>query len=215
MLKILIADNHPIAKEGLRHILADFHKKALIHDVDNREDLFSKIESCDYDLVFLELEFLDCAPLYTIEKIKKMRAQLPILIFTSLPEDLFAMRTLRNGASGYISKSSSAEELLLAINRVLSGKKYVSHVLAERIANNFSEEREVLPYDKLSNREYEVMLMIACGKEIKNIAELLTLSPRTVSIYRKRILKKMNLKNNAAISIFAIRHGLVEKMKDS
>lgn len=209
MLKILIADDHPVAKEGLKHILSQSCNKVTTHDAANRHELLEKIEKHDYDLVFLELNILGHVALSTIEKIRKKKEKLPLLILTLLPEELFAVRTLRSGASGYLSKSNSLEELLLAVERVLAGKKYISHSLAEKIANNFSEEGTTSPQEKLTNREYEIMQMIACGEDMKKISHELSLSPRTVSIYRKRILKKMNLKNNAAISIYAIKKGLI------
>lgn len=215
MLKILIADDHPIAIEGLKHILSDAYKKIIVHDADNNDDLLRKIEDHYYDLVFLELDFLGYAGLFTIEKIRKKKEGLPIIILTGLPEELFAVRALRNGASGYISKCSSSEELLIAIERVLAGKKYVSSELAEKIANNISENREILSQEKLSNREYQVMQMIASGKEIKKIAYELSINPRTVSTYRRRILKKMALKNNAALTIYAIKNRLIKDLKNS
>ena len=210
MLKILIADDHPVVREGLRHILAGDSGKCIFDYCESYEEILNKIEKNNYDLLFLEINLLGYKGLSAIEKIKK-RANLAIIVLTLLPEELFAIRTLKNGASAFISKGSPPGELILAFERVLAGKKYIGPGLAEKIADRLTVESDVTPEEKLSNREFQIMQMIASGEELRNIAQELSLSPRTVSTYRKRILKKMNLKNNAALSVYAIKNKLIKE----
>ena len=210
-MRILIADDHAVVRRGLQQILVDAYGDVVIGEATNAEEVVGQIREDNWDIVILDISMPGRSGLDALKEIKKDRPDLPVLVLSIHPEDQFATRVLKAGASGYMTKETIPEELVNAINKVLSGGKYVSPELAEKLAEDLEREVNGTPMHKrLSDREYEVLLMIASGLTISDIADKLMLSVKTISTYRARILEKMNLKGNADLVRYAITHGLVE-----
>lgn len=208
--KILIADDHPILREGLKRILSGSGEKFQIDEAENGQEALDKVWANDYDVILLDISMPGTSGLDVLKQIKKQKPRLPVLILSMYPEDQYAMRILRAGASGYLTKNSASEELITAIRKVLQGRKYVTPTLAEKLVYELEADEKKQPHERLSDREYQVMHMIASGKTIKAIADELTLSVKTISTFRTRILTKMTMKNNAELTYYAIKQGLVE-----
>lgn len=210
MLKILIADDHPIVRTGLKQILDEAPVKLVCQEAKDGREVLRKTAGQDFDLVLLDIAMPGVNGLDCLKQIKKEKPRLPVLIISMYPEEQYAVRALKAGASGYLTKQSAPDELLLAIKKVLSGGKYVSASLAEKMAWQLEKDGAEHPHETLSDREYEVLRLIASGKTASRIAAQLCLSVKTVSTYRARILLKMKLKNNAELTHYAIRNHLVD-----
>jgi len=211
MIRILIADDHTIVREGLKQILAETPDMVVVDEANNGQEVLEKVWKNDYDVVLLDISMPGRSGLDILKQLKSENAKLAVLILSMYSEEQYAMRALRAGASGYMTKESAPDELIEAIRKVSRGRKYISPSLAEKLAFSLEtgDERKA-PHENLSDREYQVMCMIASGKIIKEIAEELSLSVKTVSTYRSRILEKMGLKNNAALTHYAVQNRLVE-----
>lgn len=209
MIKIIIADDHAVVRTGLKQIIESDPNLKVIGEASSGFELIEKIQEGNYDVVLLDISMPGKDGLETLKEIKKIKPKLPVLIFTVYPEDQYAVRLLKAGASGYLNKECEPEELIEAIHRVAMGRKYVSENLAELLAQKLEETSSVPLHELLSDREFQVLCMIASGKTIKEIAEELQLSANTVSTYRIRILEKMKMKNNAELTHYAIKNGLV------
>ncbi len=210
-VRVLITDDHAVVRRGLEQILADTYEDIVFGEATNAEQAIELVDHGDWDVVILDISMPGRSGLDALKEIKKLRPELPVLILSIHPEDQYARRVLKAGASGYMTKESAPEELVNAINKVVSGGKYVSAALAEKLAVDLEiDDTGVLPHKRLSDREYEVLLLIASGYTISEIGVKLTLSVKTISTYRTRILEKMNLKSNADLVRYAIQHGLVE-----
>jgi DNA-binding NarL/FixJ family response regulator len=210
MLKILIADDHPIVRTGLKQILEEAPVKLSCEEAKDGHEVLRKTAGQDFDLILLDIAMPGVNGLDCLKQIKKEKPRLPVLIISMYPEEQYAVRALKAGASGYLTKQSAPDELLLAIKKVLSGGKYVSASLAEKMAWELEKDGAEHPHETLSDREYEVLRLIASGKTASQIAAQLCLSVKTVSTYRARILEKMKLKNNAELTHYAIRNHLVD-----
>jgi DNA-binding NarL/FixJ family response regulator len=210
MIRILIADDHTIVREGLKQILAETRDMVVADEASNGQEVFTKVSKNEYDVVLLDISMPGRSGLEVLKQLKSERPKLPILILSMYSEEQYAMRALRAGASGYMTKESAPDELIEAIRKVSQGRKYVSPSLAEKLAVSLELGEEKPPHEMLSDREYQVMCMIASGKTIKEIAEELSLSVKTISTYRSRILEKLNFKTNAAITHYAVQNRLVE-----
>lgn len=210
MIKILIADDHPIYRRGLKDLLHDSFEGVEIDEAENSNQALCCIGKSDYQIILLDIAMPGRSGLEIVKDIKKASPRLPVLMLSVYPEEQYAVRALKSGASGYLTKKSVPDELIEAIKKVLRGGKYLTLSLAERLAFAIEDNNEKLPHEKLSNREYQIMCMIASGKRIKNIADELNLSENTVSTYRARTLEKMNLKSNAELTYFAIKHKLID-----
>ncbi len=210
MIKILIADDHTIVREGLKQILAETPDMVVSSEAKDGQEVLAKVAKNDYDVVLLDISMPGRSGLDVLKQLKIEHPKLPVLILSMYSEEQYAMRALRAGASGYMTKESAPDELIEAIRKVSRGRKYVSPSLAEKLAVSLELGDEKPPHEMLSDREYEVMSMIASGKTIKEIAEELSLSVKTISTYRTRILEKLNLKTNAAITHYAVQNRLVE-----
>ncbi len=209
MIKIIIADDHAVVRTGLKQIIeSDPHLK-VTGEASSGFELIEKVQEGNYNVVLLDISMPGKDGLETLKEIKRIKPKLPILIFTVYPEDQYAVRLLKAGASGYLNKECEPEELIEAIHRVATGRKYVSENLAELLAQKLEETSAVPLHELLSDREFQVLCLIASGKTIKEIAEELQLSSNTVSTYRIRILEKMHMKNNAELTHYAIKNGLV------
>ncbi|MFZ5908119.1 MAG: response regulator [Nitrospirota bacterium] len=209
MTKILIADDHAVVREGVKHILSDM-RDAVISEACNGQEVLEALRKNDYDLILLDIAMPGKDGLDTLKDIKIEKPKAKVLILSMFPEEQYALRALKSGASGYLTKESIPEELINAIRKVLRGGKYVSSEFSDKLLLSLDSDAEKAAHETLSNREYQVMRMIASGKTLSEIADELFLSVKTVSTYRSRILEKMNLKNNAEIMHYAVRNGLME-----
>jgi DNA-binding NarL/FixJ family response regulator len=208
--RVFVADDHPLFRSGLKQLLSQEHDLAVEGEAEHPDDVLRAIAEQDWDIVILDLSLPDRSGFDLLREIRRLRPELPVLILSMHPEDQFAVRAIKAGASGYLSKGSAASEVIGAVRKVLSGKKYVSANLAELLANslNFGLERPL--HDALSEREFLVMREIASGKTVSQIASEIALSVKTVSTYRSRVLEKMNMRNNAELTRYAIQNGLVD-----
>jgi len=207
-MKVLIADDHAIVRKGLGQLLLDEYPASLITEVTNSQEVFEKTAKETWDLILLDISMPGRNGIDTLKQLRSIGVKTPILILSMHPEDQYAVRVLKAGASGYINKESAPEELLLAVQRVLSGRKYITAEIAEKLAQSLGDEKKQ-PHELLSDRELHVLQRIAAGKTVSEIAEELSLSVNTISTYRTRILDKLSLKNSAELTRFAIDNGLV------
>lgn len=210
MIRILIADDHTIVREGLKQILAETTDMVVADEASNGQEVVAKIEKNEYDVVLLDISMPGRSGIEVLKQIKTEQPRISVLILSMYSEEQYALRALKAGASGYMTKESAPDELIEAIRKVSQGRKYISPSLAEKLAFNLEADAEKPPHETLSDREYQVMCMIASGKTIKEIADELFLSIKTVSTYRTRILEKMRMKSNAALTHYAVQNKLVE-----
>jgi two-component system invasion response regulator UvrY len=210
MIKILIADDHTMFREGLKHILAEYPDLVVTDEANNGQEVLDKIWKNNYDMVLLDITMPGMTGLEALKQLKNDRPKLPVLILSMHPEEQYAVRVLRAGASGYLTKESAPDELITAIRKISQGRKYITPSLAERLASEFEADSEKPLHDILSDREYQVLLMIAAGKTGKHIAKELSLSIKTVSTYRTRIMEKMKMKTNAEVMHYVIKHQLLD-----
>jgi two-component system invasion response regulator UvrY len=210
MIKVLIADDHTLVRKGLRQLLLE---SKYVEDVDEAKDskeTIAKATKNKYDVVLLDISFPGRSGIDVLKQLKSLLPRLPALILSMHPEEQYAVRALRAGASGYLTKESAPDELIEAIRKVAGGGMYITSSLAEKLASQFGESSGKLPHEYLSDREYQIICMIAAGKTMKEIAEALNLSVKTVSTHRARSLRKMNMRNNAQLIHYAVKHGLVD-----
>ena len=207
-MNILIADDHPVVRQGLKQMLAAEPDMVVVGEAKDANETLELARNVAWDVVILDYSMPGGNGLEVLKKIKASYPMRPVLILSIHPEDSVAVSVLKAGGAGYISKESAPEELTLAIRKAVSGRKYVSASLAERLALELERGSDKLPHELLSDREYRVMWMMASGKSIKDIAEELNLSPNTISTYRFRILRKLKLENNADLVRYAVKHGL-------
>jgi len=210
MIKILIADDHTVVREGLKQIISETSDLKVVGEARNGNEVLTQIWETEYDVVLLDISMPGQNGLDILKQLKNTKPEISVLILSMHPEEQYAIRALKLGASGYLTKDSASEELISAIRKVSLGGKYVSASLAEKIAVHLEIEREKQLHEKLSNREYQVMCMIAAGKTVNQISDELALSVKTISTYRSRILEKMNMKNNAELTYYAVKNGLIE-----
>ena len=210
MLRILIADDHPVFRRGLKQIIEETADMVVAAEaVDGREALL-KARTGEYDVVLLDITMPIRNGVDVLSQLKHERPTLPVLMLSMHPEEQYAVRALRAGASGYLTKESAPEELVAAIRKVSTGGKYVSASLAERLASIVQEDGGPLPHETLSGREYQIMCLIAAGRTVSEAARELALSVKTVSTYRARVLGKLRLKNTAELIRYATKNQLVE-----
>jgi DNA-binding NarL/FixJ family response regulator len=210
MLKILIADDHPIVRKGLKQILEDNPEKIQTHEAEDGREAVEKALREQYDLVVMDIAMPHTNGLDALKELRSAKPHMPILMLSMYPEEQYAVRAFKAGASGYLTKQNAPEELLQAISRVLSGRKYVSTAMAEKLAGDLSTDAEGPRHEKLSDREFQVLCLIASGRSVSEIADKLFLSVKTVSTYRTRILIKMGMKHNAELTYYAVKNALVD-----
>ena len=210
MIKILIADDHPVFRFGLKQIIQEAPDLVVVAEAINGREALVKAKTGDYDVVVLDITMPVRNGVDVLFELKHERPALPVLMLSMHPEEQYAMRALRAGASGYLTKESVPEELVAAIRKVAGGGKYVSASLAEHLASMVQSDVGAPPHETLSRREYQVMCMIASGKTVSETAQELSLSAKTISTYRTRILEKMQMKNNAELIRYATKNQLVE-----
>ncbi len=209
MIRVLVSDDNDIVREGVKQILSDTSDMLLAGEASNTSEAINEIGDNLYDVAVINVSLPDNG-LDVLKQIKKNRPDLSVLALSAYPEDQFAARVLRAGADGYLTKSCSKTELLTAIRKVSLGKKYVSQSFAEKIAADLRGDTTDPPHVRLSNREFQVMNFIAAGETLKEIACSMSLSIKTVSTYRSRVLIKMKFKKNSEIIHYAIRYGLIQ-----
>ncbi|MBN2134863.1 MAG: response regulator transcription factor [Acidobacteria bacterium] len=209
MIKILIADDHPIFREGLRKIIGEIPGMEVTGEACNGQEVLSKLQTDNYDVVLLDISMPGRSGLDVLKQLKTEKPQLPVVILSVYPEEQYAIRSFKAGASAYLTKLEAANELIAALKKVLQGGKYVSSTLAEKMAFILENGTDKPLHEKLSDREYQVLLLIVSGKKTREIAQEMFLSPRTVGTYRMRILAKMNMKSNAELTRYAIMNHLL------
>jgi two-component system, NarL family, invasion response regulator UvrY len=210
LIEVLIADDHPLVRSGLKHVLEQEPDFTTPGEAENATQVLQKITEKPWDAVILDIAMPGRSGLETVSEIKRLHPNIPVLILSMHSEEQFAVRAIKAGASGYLTKSNAPEELVKAIRQIVTGKKYVSSSLAEVLANVIESGEQRNLHDILSDREYHVVCAIASGKSISQIAEETSLSVKTVSTYRARALEKMSMRTNAELTRYAIRNGLVE-----
>jgi len=208
--RILIADDHAIVRKGLKKTLEEEIGRVNFGEAANGAQVLEQIQKQEWDLVLLDIGMEGRSGLEVLEEIRKIRSKLPVLILSMYPEGEFAVRALKQGAAGYLNKQSAPEELAAAAVKVLGGGRYISAALAERLAAELQHETAPHPHETLSNREFQVMQMVAGGKTLKEIADSLAISVKTVGTYHTRILDKMGLKSDVEITRYALLNKLVE-----
>lgn len=208
MVRILIADDHFIVREGLKQIVSDVPDLVVVDEASDGQEALNKAVAGSFDIVILDISMPVKGGLDVLRELKLQKPDSNVLILSVHPEEHYAMRVLKAGASGYLTKESAPDELVMAIRRISQGRKYISTTLAEKLAGVIGHPADVPLHSTLSEREFRVMLMIASGYSIKKISEELFLSIKTVSTYRTRILKKMNFRNNSELIRYSIENGL-------
>lgn len=199
-----------MVRQGLKLILADHFRKAVFGEARNAQEALNRVWKEKWDVVILDITMPGRNGLELLKEIKRSRPKLPVLVLSMHPEDQFAVRMLKTGAAGYLTKESAGEELVGAINKVVAGGRYISPSLAERMASYLDIDVHKAPHERLSDREFLILRMIASGKSVGQIAKELSLSVSTVSTYRGRILEKTDMKNNAELTHYAVQKGLVD-----
>ncbi len=197
-------------RHGLKQILADEFKRAAFGEAKNAQEALDLVWKDNWDIVVLDITMPGRSGLEVLREIKKSKPRLPVLVLSMHPENQFAVRVLKRGAAGYMTKESAAEELVGAVRKILAGGRYVSTSLAEKLATYLASDTQKPPQELLSDREFQVLRLIASGKLVSEIAKELSLSVKTISTYRTRILEKMGLRNNAELMHYAMQQGLVE-----
>src|SRR6185503_10893683 len=208
MRRILIVDDHEVVREGVKRIFNQGPDKTFFGEASSIPEALRIVHEHDWDAVVLDLSLGDRSGLELLKQLKQIRPKLPVLILSMHSEEQYARRAFKAGASGYITKDSSRTELASAINKVAAGGRYVTPTLAERLAFDLGRDPDHPPHEALSDREYQVMILIASGKTVTEIAELLSLSDKTISTYRARLLEKMGMKTNAELTHYAIQRKL-------
>ncbi|QID17339.1 response regulator transcription factor [Nitrogeniibacter mangrovi] len=209
-IRVMIADDHAIVRQGLRQILSDTEDMEVAAEACNGVEALQLSRAGDCDVILMDVSMPDRNGIDALKLIKKEQPRLPVLILSMYPEEQYAIRALKAGAAGYLTKQSAPDQLVTAIRQVASGKKYVSASLAMELAEAISEDTDRPLHERLSDREYQTLCMIASGRTLTQIAEELNLSVKTVSVYRARLLEKMRLRNNAELTHYGLKHGLVE-----
>jgi two-component system invasion response regulator UvrY len=210
-MRILLADDHAVVRQGIKQIISTAFAQASFGEARDLKELHNLIYNQTWDVLILDLAFPDGNGLEILKQVKKDYPDLPVLILSMYPDDQYAVRTIRGGASGYLSKESAPEELVQAMRKIISGGEYITTTVAEQLVQYARHEDDQPPHKYLSDREYQVLCLIASGKELKEISQELALSTKTISTYRSRLLLKMNMKTNAELTHYAIQNGLVMK----
>lgn len=207
MIRILLADDHAIVRQGLKQILEEHGKMKVVAEFSSGADALHWVYRNDCDVVLLDISMPGKSGIDVLKQLHAERPKLPILILSIYPEDQYAVRLIKAGAAGYLTKETAPETVVNAVRRVANGKKYISQTVAEMLANEIGMPDGKLSHETLSDREYQIFMMIASAKTVSEIADILALSVKTVSTYRSRILEKMNMRNNAELMHYAIEKG--------
>lgn len=205
--RIILADDHSFIRLGLIQILKDEYPSVYIKEVGDGESLIKEVLKEDWDLVISDLDMPGRSGIEALEQIKLLKAELPVLILSIYPEELYAIRVLKAGASGYLNKNAAPDELIKAVQRILLGKKYINAEIAEKLLETSNASKK--PHEILSNREFEIFKLLALGKTVSQIADTLSVALTTVSTHRARILEKLQLSTNSELTRYAIAHHII------
>lgn len=211
MIKVLITDDHPVVRRGIRQILEDDDRISLVQEASNGKELFERLKEQLFDVILLDISLPGRSGLDLIEQIKRTQSSASILILSIHSEEMYAIKALKAGAAGYLTKTSAPEELISAINKVSNGERYISTSLADKIAESVISGSEKPLYQLLSAREVEVLQLFSEGKKVVQIAAELSLSPKTVSTYRERLLEKLKLHTTSDLIRYAIMEGITRQ----
>jgi DNA-binding NarL/FixJ family response regulator len=211
MIRVLIADDHAIVRQGLKQIVADYADILIAGEASSGQQVLDMVSKDDYDVVVLDITMPGRSGLEVLKELKGLRPKLPVLILSIHPEEQYAVRVLKAGASGYLTKECAPGELITAIKAISADHKYVTSFLSEKLASQLGLEVAKPPQEALSDREYQIMLLLASGKSVGEIAKEQYLSVKTISTYRHRILTKMKLKSNAELTYYAIQNRLISQ----
>ena len=210
MIRIMIADDHAIVRQGLARILEKSGEMQIVAEHDNGADALNWLRDNDCDIALLDISMPGMNGIDLLKQLREEKPKLPVLVISIYAEDQYAVRLIKAGASGYLTKGCSPATLMKAVNRIISSNKYISPAVAEMLANEIGDTHEKLPHKILSDREYQILLLLASAKTIAEIADTLALSGKTISTYRNRILLKMHLRNNAELMRYAVDNHLVQ-----
>ena len=210
MIRVLIADDHAVVRQGLIQILGDTPEMMVAGEATTGQEALDQVRAEAWDVVVLDISLPDRSGLDVLKELRAERPTVPVLVLSMYPEDQYALRVLRAGAAGYLTKDSAAAELVKAIRQVVRGGRYVSACLAEKLAFEIGTDARRLPHETLSDREFQVLGLLAAGKSVKEIAAELSLSAKTVSTYRARLLEKMHLRTTAELMYYALQHHLLD-----
>jgi len=210
MTKIIIADDHVVLRAGLVQIITKEADMKVVAELESGEELLDKINDLEFDIVILDIGLPGRSGIEIIKEIRKFYPKIPILVYSGYEESRYGVRAIQAGANGYISKEDTKSNLIEALRRIKGGKRYITPKLAELLALELDKNIEKAPHERLSDREFEIMLHIAKGKSVSEIADLLSLSVNTVNTYRARILEKMGLNNNTQIALYALENKLLD-----
>jgi DNA-binding NarL/FixJ family response regulator len=210
VIKLLIADDHAIFREGLKHILEEHPDIIVADEAGNGQEVLDYVWKNEYDMILLDIGMPGMPALEVLKQVKNEKPRLPVLVLSMYPEDQYAVRFIRAGASGYLTKESAPEELITAIRKITAGRKYITSSVAEKLADEVEPDADKPAHHSLSDREFEVFRLIASGKTVKQIAENLFLSMKTISTYRSRILEKMKMKTNAELMHYALKQHMLD-----
>ncbi len=211
-MRILVVDDHAVVRHGVKQILVEHFATSLIGEAQSAEDMLSEIQASKWDMVVLDIGMPGKGGLDALKELKRIQPKLPVLVLSAYPEDQLALRLLRAGAAGYLSKDSAPRDLVHATKKILEGGRFISTSLADLLAANLETSLEKPLHEQLSDREYQVMCLIAVGKSLKDIADELSVSVSTINTYRARILEKMHAKNNTELTHYAIENRLVNRI---
>lgn len=209
MIRVLIADDHTLFREGLKKIIAGTSDITVAGEASNGNEVLKKIGEQKFDVLVLDIAMPGKDGMEVLKEVRMRQGSLPVLMLSMFPEEQYATRVLRAGAFGYLTKESASDVLITAVRKAAKGERYVSPSLAERLVSDLSENRQKAPHERLSDREYQIMCLIASGKRMKEIAHHLSLSPTTVSTYRTRIMEKMEMRSNADLVLYASQNRLL------
>ena len=210
MLRFIMADDHPVVLKGLKEILSEGFDDVIIDGTTTGYELLRNVQNNQYDLVLLDISLPDINGLEVLKEIRKARPKLPVLMISMYLEEQYALRAMKAGAQGYVTKRSASDELVLAVRKILSGKRYISPAFAEKMLFDFESSAEKPPHERLSDRELQVLCMIGGGKAVNQIAEELHVSANTVRTYRTRILEKIGVKGTSELIHYAVMHRMTE-----
>ena len=209
-LRMLLVEDHAVVRQGVRQLLLDRDVASDVAEAETGGEALAAVSKHAFDIVLLDIALPDMNGVEVLKRIKRKVPRVPVMMFSLYREDQYAVRALKAGASGYLSKTVDAAQMIAAIQQVAAGRKYVSPAMAEALADYVSFDGEQMPHEKLSDREYQTLCMLASGKRLTDIANALSLSVKTVSVYRTRLLEKMKLNNNAELTFYVMSNRLVD-----
>jgi DNA-binding NarL/FixJ family response regulator len=209
-LRILLVDDHAIVRQGVRQLLLNHGVAREVVEAETGAQALASLDGGPFDIILLDISLPDMNGVEVLKRAKRRAPRAPVMMFSMYREDQYAVRSLKAGAAGYLSKTVTAAQMIEAIRQVAAGRKYVSPALAEALADYVSFDSDQLPHEKLSDREYQTLCMLASGKRLTDIAHALSLSVKTVSVYRARLLEKMKLRNNAELTFYVMSNRLVD-----